>query len=338
MNENKIVNHLSDETLAAIGAAPNKPIGTSNQQKDQLNNVDYRNVIFYDSNLPRPISSVTQLSLRQLCEIITRNLKSVLYEYYGCTFVVGQNGLLEFKLIFMPKAGDPEKGKFKNIVLPNKENLNNLQAFIEAGVRKTNRRIMDLNIQTKDTLLPHMVKPNNGPFNWNDCLEERETNMMGSYYMSSQKASILIVKNVNVESLIDSIWTPDDVQEANYNESYNNFIESRGWIELVNTGKKDQNDNPIMEKRVKFPNGWNANRVLREMPRIKSFKCKLVFRGHRWDDGYNIYFNPQVMNNGVPAIDYDRYYVNIEMIDMMAAKRTFPAQSINQSGFMSTVW
>lgn len=351
MTSNNPLGRLTAQDMINIGMGNN---GDQQQQRQPRSNdgggESEKDIHFdlYDPNIPRHIVTINQMSAKDLCTIISTQFKQVFNDYRGCTFRQGSNGGLEFIMVFQNYA--PNGNKYKNIRLFNQSAKgDDLASFIEASKMSRNgRKTMTLNDWTRRAMKPYMLLP--GPIHngkvpkikWEDCLEEKEVNgQMLSYYPTSISETVLVLKNVNVESIIDNIWTPSHIKKADRIEALKKFCMEKRIPFKESADKKD------IVIDYENSNGWTEEKIYDQLIVIKSLQNKLMFRGFKIVDLYgsvNYHLTPlQIGPDGrvyqTPIYDLSNFYVNIETVDIREAQKIMPQTAVvNSTGFLSNVY
>lgn len=344
MSNKGIPGELDRDVLEAIGVSEKKTYTREEEERKDPIWID-----MYDPNIPKHIASINQMSAKELCQIITTQFKQSFNDYRGCTFRQGPNGILEFIMVWQNYAQSGDK--YKNIELFNQgNNKDDIASFVEATKRNKNgRKTMTLNEWTRRALKPFMLLPGqvkNGQLpkiNWDDCLEEKEVNgqMMG-YYPTSVSETILILKNINVESIIDNIWTPSKIKKA---DKMNSLIKYCSDHKIGYTVSKDGLD--VVIDKDTLPKGLTVEKIEENLFIMKSIQNKLTFRGFKITDFFgSVNFHPyplQVGPNGqlyqLPIYDLSNFFVNIETVDIKEAQKILPQTAvINNAGFLSTLY
>ena len=294
-------------------------------------------------NLPKPVISETIMSLKSLCQIITETMQGIWHDYYKTSFYMAPGGSLQVLMIFADNPNPiphDSKGnntsKIKNVkTLYNKEQDVITTLMQNSGNRQ--RRTIELTELGKLALSQFMIRNNRNEIRWNECVEEKEFNTTDLIRYPSGRFNGLVVKNVQVTSLLDAIWTPIDVQIADYNRAFD--IATKKWKkteDITVTNEKGEKESAT-RVWIEYPEGWNKNRVLREMTIEKSFTTQLVFKGYRLNDQMNnpIGFDPRPKVTPNLILDFENYFVSVAVIDMQVYKDLINPNFVQSGGMVN---
>lgn len=350
MTSNNPLGHLTQQDLINIGMGNSdndqrQPRTDEDKQGGEKDNIHFD---LYDPNVPKHIITTNQMSAKDLCTIISTQFKQIFNDYRGCTFRQAPNGGLEFVMVFQNYSLNGNK--YKNIYMYNQGGKSDdLASFVEASkMNRNGRKTMTLTDWTKRAMKPYMLLP--GPIRngkipkikWEDCLEEKEENgQMLSYYPTSIPETVLILKNINVEAIIDNIWTPSHIKKADRVESLKKFCSDRRIPYTESSDKKD------IVIDYKNSNGWTEEKIYDQLIVVKSLQNKLMFKGFKIVDFYGrVNYHPTPLQIGpdgrvyqTPIYDLSNFFVNIETVDLKEAQKIMPQSAvINSTGFLSNVY
>ena len=298
-------------------------------------------------DLPKPVTSQTLLTLKDLCAIITKSMRTLWHDYYKTTFYMTPGGFLQVLMIFADnpnpiptdKKGNTTKIKNVKTIYRGQEDI--ITTMIENSNRKQ-RRTIELTELGKMALAQYMIRNSNGEIKWNECLEEREFNTTDLIRYPSGRFNGLVVKNVQVTSVLDSIWTPIEIQSADYDKAFE--IATNKWkkTKKITVDETDNDGNVIGQKEVDnvyidYPEGWNKNRVLKTMTVEKSYTTQLIFKGYRINDQMNnpVGFDPTPKISPNMILDFENYYVAVAVTDMQVYKSLINPNFIQSGGMVN---
>lgn len=294
-------------------------------------------------DLPKPVMSETIMSLKTLCQIITKGMQTFWHDYYKTSFYMAPGGFLQMLMIFadnpnpLPKSLNGESTvKIKNVKTIYKEEQDIITAMMTNSANKQ-RRTLELTEMGKLSLSNFMIRNSKGGIKWNECIEEREFNTTDLIRYPSGKFNGLVVKNVQVTSILDVIWTPIEIQQADYDRAFNNAV--RNWIKEEEVEIEDETGKITKKtkKTIKYPEGWNKARVLKEMAVERSYATQLVFKGYRLNDQRNnpVGFdaNPRLTPNMV--LDFENYFVCVSVTDMEVYKQLINPNFVQSGGIVN---
>lgn len=290
--------------------------GTKKENEETVKEVfPYMTMDLEPTELPAHHVEITQMTAKQLCDFISSNLREVFDDFKGCIFKPDNMGNLQFLLVFevTPEAVN---GKYKAIHKFDKK-IDNIVEF-------TNRRFtMELTEFAKSFFYKYMIPVNvdrNGmpKIKWKECIEEKNIDgTAGTGYTNS--ATLLVLKNIDVRKIIEDLWTPPQVKASELKYAIdmwkkNNWEGVPGKPKEVYQGK--ESDDEIAQKVI--PN--------------KRYIAQLKFKGFqlKTPDGRYVYSTTpvQMLNTGqtirASSYDFDKYYVNIEIIDVGQLVHDFP--------------
>ena len=340
---------MGNENVTELKDTIYQKVGFENEERKEQQSKKEKDpgISFYTmidcKDLPKPVMSETIMSLKTLCQIITKGMQTFWHDYYKTSFYMAPGGFLQMLMIFadnpnpLPKSENGDHTvKIKNVKTIYRGEQDTLNALMNNSGNKQ-RRTLELTEMGKLSLSNFMIRTGNGGIRWNECIEEREFNTTDLIRYPSGKFNGLVVKNVQVTSILDVIWTPIEIQQADYDRAFNSAV--RNWIkeeEVIVTDEKG-NKSVKMKKKIEYPEGWDKARVLREMVVERSYATQLVFKGYRMNDQRNnpIGFdaNPRVTPNMV--LDFENYFVCVAVTDMEVYKQLINPNFVQSGGIVN---
>ena len=317
------LNELSPEALAAIG-------GTTAQQEEKVdeatkeNHDDYYADLYEEGTVPANMIKVTQISAKELCTLISSKFSQLFNDYRGCSFRPAANGLLEFVMYFEER--NEHNGLTKNIERVGiGSGTPRVQAYVETmNQNKRGRRTMTLNKVTREYLKPFMIAPmtnKNGrmaadKIRWDDCIEEKEYGgQMTVYNMGTRPQTMLLLRNINLEAIIDNMWTPSEQKQ------------------------KDQENAKAHMKKY-------GNKQLVVIPR---YQHKVSFRGFKFTSAWGrVDFTPTPITigpdgnmypAGTMSLPLENYWLNVQTIDTKETEKVVPTvRNAAMPGFAANIY
>lgn len=317
---------VSQETSSNYGPRTNEPVVYNPHGLD----VD-------PSELPEHHVELTQLSLKRLCNIIGGYFREAFVDFAGCEMRYDakngrpETGFLVFNLVFEWKNGYSEPSKFNALVRYDRP----ADTIIDLEKRF---RTLDLTPEAKGFLMKYMSGleyNNNGkPFvQWNKFLEEKDLNGRTSsgYTVNS---SLLVITNVDLNKVVQDIWTAPDVKRADEEAAIKAWKRSH-WKLAPKTqeGKEDKN-------KQEFIQGPETDDEILSMCRInRKYNIVVTFKGYqRLDPNGNISFSNvplNIMANGQVqqgmVHDFEKYLVNVKVSNVAQIVHDFPIYSQNNT-------
>ena len=327
---------LTPEALAALGRdSTGSKIDGHNQPAPQPSaNEELYQFHNYEGSHPQKIADIYQLTLGELCGMISERFRCIFKHYQGCTYRISANGLIEFVMVFSPGINNPQTGNMplfdniRNLVdkrKPSTAPKNSNAEFAEIHFdqnRKAGRQTMTLNDKTKQLMkrfMTYKLDANKKPvLNWNDCIEEIEFNSQIQY---ARRDSVLILSNIDLNKIVDSIMIP---------AKYIFEDEARAivaYMSKYSIPKTDENI-ALYSTTSKFYEIYGSLNI------IPTYSTSIVYKGYRYEDGYGgIMFSPNPANaSGLPILDLNKYYVNLTVTNYDVIRATLP----NQIRFQNT--
>ena len=342
---------MGNENVMDIKDAIYQKMESFGKEANDRSNKKYENVTpFYTmvecSDLPKPVTSQTLLTLKDLCSIITKTMRTLWHDYYKTTFYMTPGGFLQVLMIFadnpnpIPTDKRGNNTKIKNVKTIYQGEQDLISTMMENSNRKQ-RRTIELTELGKMALEQYMIRNNRNEIKWNECLEEREFNTTDLIRYPSGKFNGLVVKNVQVTSLLDSIWTPMSIQQADYDRAFE--IATSKWkktkkeklVEVDSDGIEHEKE--VDKIYIEYPEGWNKARVLRTMTIEKSYTTQLIFKGYRINDQMNnpVGFDPTPKVSPNMILDFENYYVAVAVTDMQVYKSLINPNFIQSGGMVN---
>ena len=297
------------------------------------NNPDYRprekEVVVYNphgfdvnpSELPQHHVEFTQMSLRKLCNIIGGYFRDAFHDFRGCEMRYDPKngrpelGFLVFNLVFEYTTSS-DANKFKALVRHDRPS----DTIIDLEQRF---RSLDLTAEAKGFLMKYMgtieYDRDHKPFvQWNRYLEEKDLSgrSPSGYTVTSNR---LVVTNVDLNKIVQDIWTDPKVKEADETAAINAWKRSH-W-------------KPIPNKQDEFETGAETDDEILAMCNVqRKYHIKVTFKGYQIKDPngndtfttvpVNVSPNGQVRPSNTH--DFDKYYVTVVVSDIAQIYHDLP--------------
>ncbi len=294
------------------------------QQGQPKKKSDYKLELFEEGTVPKDQIKVTQMSAKELCSLISSKFLQIFNDYKGCSFRPAQNGLLEFVMIF--EDHNTRNGMIKNIerIGMGSNNSATINYVETINQNRNGRRTMTLTAETREIMEQFMIRPienkngrhQPGNIKWDQCIEEKEVGgQMIQYSTYGRPQTLLLVRNINVEAIIDNIWTPTEQKQKDA---------EKAKADAERYGRKD-------------------------VVVIPKFQHKINFRGFKTQNQYGqVSFTNMPMQVGpdgniypvnVQTLPLENYWLNIETVDTEESAKVVPVvRAAAVPGFISSIY
>ena len=326
--------NLSPQALAALGrnedgfrVSENNPSqSTPSEATSPVYQFDN-----YDGSHPVKIADDYQLSLYDICAMISERFRCIFRNYSGCCFTPSPNGVFTFSMCFSPGVNNPQTGSIPPIESIKKlfdrrnqtsnapRNSNAEFADVHFTQIGNGRRTMTLTDEAKNHLNRFMQKVYDRSkdkfiHNWDDCIKEGEIQTQNVY---APTETVLLLFNIDLIKVLNSIMIP------------NKYIfedEARAIIEYMNNNKIPTSD----ENMTLYSSTSKFYEIYDKLKVRQSFTTGIVYKGYRSIDPYNnISYNPNpyqpvTIPGAYPEFKPAEYYVNLTVIDLNVVKSIIP--------------
>lgn len=325
---------FSEEDLTKLGAKHT----ARNETPDYYSRPDEGPVVYnphgFDvdpSELPEHHIELTQMNLKQLCNIVGGYFRDVFADFRGCEMRYDpkngrrENGFLVFNLAFEYKNYS-DSGKFNALV----KYEHPIQTVIDLNKKQ---RTLELTNDAKGFLMKYMYGieygSDNKPFvNWNRYLEEKDLQFRTTSGYS-ETANLLIVTHVNLNEVVQDIWTDPKVKRADELAAINAW-KRKHWKRVPPSKDNDNKD--------EFEKGKETDDEILSMCHIqRKYLVQVIFKGYQTQDANgcmqfsNVPIN--VLPNGQTQIgkthDFSKYGVSVRVSNAAQIAHDFPGYSIN---------